>query len=321
MNVVIIGTGKITEHMLDAARKIDELHIIGVMSRSSERGEAYARIHGLNKSFTTIQAAVTDPDVDAVYIASPNSCHYEQAMTAMRAGKHVLCENPIASNAQETQEMYEEAKAQKVVLLEAMRSIFDPGFQRIVELLPALGTIRRAAFQMNQYSSRYDHFKEGIIENAFQPALSNAAVMDIGVYCIHPCVRLFGMPESIQASSIFLHNGMEGMGTAILSYPEMTADIQYSKIHNVGIPSQIQGENATLLIDRIQDPTLLTLILQDGSTLEHQIEKETNNMYYELKEFAALVNANSVEHQYVESSIWQVQVVDEIRKRTGIKFR
>ena len=70
------------------------------------------------------------------------------------------------------------------------------------------GTIRRISFQYAKYSSRYDKFKEGIIENAFNPAFSNGALMDIGVYCVHPLVRLFGMPKKIIADSLLLSNGV-----------------------------------------------------------------------------------------------------------------
>ncbi|MFR6591084.1 MAG: hypothetical protein ACLURV_14390 [Gallintestinimicrobium sp.] len=158
--------------------------------------------------------------------------------------------------------MYNTAIKNQVILLEAMRSVFSPGFAAIRSLLPVLGTIRQVDFSFCKYSSRYDHFKEGIIENAFHPALSNAALMDIGVYCVHPLVSLFGMPASIQSSSIFLSNGFEGAGTVLLQYPDMQATLRYSKISDSYLPSQIQGEAATLLIDKIQDPQQLTLCFE-----------------------------------------------------------
>lgn len=76
-----------------------------------------------------------------------------------------------------------------------MRPDFDPAFDMIKTRFPALEN-SKSIFEFCQYSSRYDRFKDGIIENAFNPALGNAAVSDIGVYCIHSLVRLFGTPKT-----------------------------------------------------------------------------------------------------------------------------
>ena len=129
--------------------------------------------------------------------------------------------------------------------MEAIRSIFTPGYQALAKHLPKLGTIRRASFHFCQYSSRYDKFKSGIVENAFNPIFSNGALMDIGVYCVHPLVRLFGMPEKIKTDAVLLENGIDGSGTILGVYKDMQAELVYSKISSSRIPSQIQGENGT----------------------------------------------------------------------------
>lgn len=320
MRIAIIGTGVITERFMEAARKVESIQLVGIFSRNQEKGATYARTHGLNHVFTRIEEVAASNEIDAVYIASPNSCHSLQAIELLNAGKHVLCEKPIASNHREAIRMYEVAKENNVVLLEAMRPVFDPGFAKMKELLPRLGTIRRVQFAMNQYSSRYDKFKQGIIENAFNPSLSNAALMDIGVYCVHPMVRLFGKPEKVVAESVFLNNGMEGIGTALLRYPTMLGEIQYSKITQGTLPSQIQGEEALMLIDAIQDTRRIELSYRDGSKEEFLIEKEENNMFYEVKEFVRLVQTNCVEHEYKGSSLAEIEVMDEIRRASGIEF-
>ena len=81
--------------------------------------------------------------------------------------------------------------------MEAMKNVHSPGFHAMMDNLYKIGTVRRATIQYCQYSSRYDKFKKGIIENAFNPKLSNGALMDIGSYCIHFLASLFGKPEKI----------------------------------------------------------------------------------------------------------------------------
>ena len=286
----VIGTNTITDKFLQAASALPDFKLCAVYSRTLARAQEYAQKNNVSLVFDSLEALADSDQIDAVYIASPNFCHAAQSILMMQHHKHVLCEKPIASNASEFQQMYDTAIKNQVILLEAMRSVFSPGFAAIRSLLPVLGTIRQVDFSFCKYSSRYDHFKEGIIENAFHPALSNAALMDIGVYCVHPLVSLFGMPASIQSSSIFLSNGFEGAGTVLLQYPDMQATLRYSKISDSYLPSQIQGEAATLLIDKIQDPQQLTLLFRDGHTENPNIPAVSNNMVYEAAEFVRLID-------------------------------
>jgi predicted dehydrogenase len=316
MKIAIIGTGKITDRFIDAAKGQD-IEIKAVLSRDGERGRKYADARGIERVFTDIES-LADSDIDAAYIASPNSCHAPQAIALLERGKHVLCEKPLTATYEDAEKMFAAAERGNAVLLEALRSI-DPGFYKLRELLPAIGTIRRVQFVMNQYSSRYDNFKRGIIENAFDPTLANAALMDIGVYCVGPLVRLFGEPESVSAESVFMPNNMEGMGTALLRYPGMLAEVQYSKITKGCLPSQIQGEDGSLLIDAIEDIRRIERVMRDGSREEYMIDKRENNMYYEVETFLSLVKTGTSE-PYRAWSLSEMKTMDMIRRDAGVEF-
>ena len=319
----IIGTGKISHTFMKAALKVPGFRLEAVYSRSEERGRAFVQTYGAGKAYTSLEELGDDKEVDAVYIASPNSTHCHQTVLMLNHGKHVLCEKPIASSSQELARMTEAAEANDRLLLEAMRSVFDPGFARIRELLPRIGKVRRAAFQYCQYSSRYDAFKNGIVENAFNPALSNAALMDIGVYCIHPMVALFGKPEKVTASSIFLCNHMEGAGTVLMDYGDMIGEARYSKITDSRQPSEIQGEDGSMLIWQIPDTRKIQLIFQNGSQETYEIPKEDNNMYYEILRFVELIEMGQGERpaeEYLKASILEMEVMDQVRQLTGIRF-
>ena len=170
----VIGTNTITDKFLQAASALPDFKLCAVYSRTLARAQEYAQKNNVSLVFDSLEALANSDQIDAVYIASPNFCHAAQSILMMQHHKHVLCEKPIASNASEFQQMYDTAIKNQVILLEAMRSVFSPGFAAIRSLLPVLGTIRQIDFSFCKYSSRYDHFKEGIIENAFHPALSNA---------------------------------------------------------------------------------------------------------------------------------------------------
>lgn len=112
-----------------------------------------------------------------------------------------MIEKTITSNLRELNELCQLAKENNVVIMEAMRSVYSPGFLAIKDAMKKIEPVRRVEFQYCQYSFRYDKYKNGIIENAFNPSFSNGALMDIGVYCVHPLVKLFGLPDEIKATS------------------------------------------------------------------------------------------------------------------------
>ncbi len=318
-----IGTNTIVDIFLECAKTIDNLEYISAYSRNEDTAKAFATKHNAKRFDTNLLDLATASDIDGVYIASPNSLHCEQAILMLKNKKHVLCEKSIASNEKELQAMLKVANENHVVLIEAMRSIFDTGFQSIVENLPKLGEIRRATFQYCQYSSRYNNFKDGVIENAFNPIFSNGAIMDIGVYCIHPMVHLFGFPDKIQSDAIILENGVDGAGTILFSYQSercMQGEIIYSKISNSHTPSQIQGEKAAMIIKEIPDTRQIDIIYNDGSVENIAVAKPKHNLTYEIKEWVNLIENHISPEKYNGSSIMQMQVIDIVKEQLGIVF-
>ena len=315
-----IGTNFITTRFLEAAKTCSCLKYACAYSRKEETAASFALWHHAGRYETDLSALACAPDIDAVYIASPNRFHCSQAILMMEHGKHVLCEKPAASNSRELAAMIESAKRNGVVFLEAMRSVFDPGFTAIKDHLPMLGTIRRASFQYCQYSSRYDKFKAGIVENAFDPSLSNGSLMDIGVYCVHPLVALFGMPERIHGEALLLENGIDGSGTILASYPGMQAELVYSKISDSLVPSQIQGEEGTMTIREIADPREITIRLRNGKTEQISVEKESGNIIYEIREWARLIENGLSAEPYNRFTRMELMVMDEARRQMGIVF-
>lgn len=316
----VIGTNVITDKFLEAAQKVPEFKLKGVYSRSMEKAKIYAGKHGADLTFDDLEELAASAEIDAVYVASPNSLHASQTIQMLNGGKHVLCEKSIASNQYEFEQMEKAALKNRKVLLEAMRSVYSPGFATIRENLSKLGTIRRASFQYCKYSSRYDNFKNGIIENAFNPELSNGALMDIGVYCVHPMAALFGMPEKIISNSLKLGNGVEAQGTILVQYEEMQGECIYSKIANSRIPSQIQGEEATMVIREIPNPQNVDIYYRDGNVEHLDIPESSNNMHYEVQEFIRLIENAEVEHPYLEYSRMEMQIMDEVRRQQEIVF-
>ncbi|MBQ3179237.1 MAG: Gfo/Idh/MocA family oxidoreductase [Clostridia bacterium] len=325
LKIGVIGSNFVSDWLCQAVQETGEFTLAAMYSRKQETGEAFAAKYSIPLVYTDMEAFLSS-DLDAVYIATPNFCHAPQAIDALKHGKHVLCEKPIATSLAEWREMEKAAVDNDRVLLEAMRPAFDPAIRTVKENLPKLGTIRRAVFEYCQYSSRYDKFKAGEILNAFNPALGNAAIMDIGVYAVHVCAMLFGRPLSVSSQSVMLCNGMEGMGTIIMPYEGETAgegfqaQVVYAKIIDSVNPSVITGENGSILIDKLSQPGLVTLKLR-GQDSQVLFTKETdNNMIYQVRAFAELIRNHDIDHAYKKVSAIEMEILDAVREQNGIVF-
>ncbi|WP_040214494.1 Gfo/Idh/MocA family protein [Clostridium polynesiense] len=318
----VIGTNNITQWFLAGAAKVEGFELKAVYSRSRETAEKFAEKYGVENIFTDLEDMAQSPMIDAVYIASPNALHYSQTMLFLKNKKHVLCEKAFASNAFEAEEMIKAAKENKVLLMEAMKTSFIPNFRVVRESLHRIGKVRRYFGSFCQYSSRYDKYKQGIVLNAFNPVFSNGSLMDIGVYCIHPMVSLFGKPEEIKAYGLMLESGVDGEGTVIFKYKDMDALIMFSKIANSYLPSEIQGEEGSLLIENMNNFNKVRMILKDGEEEDLSENVDKDDMYYEAQEFINLIRQGKTESSVntFEISKTVMEIMDDIRKQIGLVF-
>jgi predicted dehydrogenase len=218
--------------------------------------------------------------------------------------------------------MIKTAKENHVVLMEAMKPTLTPGFRAVQKVLPEIGAVRQYFACYCQYSSRYDQLKEGIVLNAFNPDLSNGAVMDIGVYTIYPMVVLFGRPQIIQASGIRLYSGVDGSSSINFTYDGFNATVLYSKIANSNLPTEIQGEDGLITLDRINIIGEATLTCRNG-TKENLLPKvRKHEYYYEIAEFIDLIQSGRSESAInsLENSLITMEIMDEIRRQVGVVF-
>ena len=215
----------------------------------------------------------------------------------MQQGKHVLCEKPLASNAKEAREMIRVARQNGVTLMEAMKSTLTPNFRQLRRHLAEAGCLRRYFASYCQYSSRYDKLKAGIVLNAFNPELSNGAMMDLGVYTVYPLVVLFGRPKRISATGLKLSTGVDGQGAVNFEYENLNATVLYSIREVKFIPKGGQ--------------------IQDLSVLASH-----NEYYYEIAEFIDLIERRLCESTINshDHSLATLEIIDEVRKQSGIIY-
>ena len=318
----IIGTNFISEEFIRCSRLCKEIELTSVYSRTKQRGKEFSEKFNIEKIFIDLEEMLTSNSVDAVYIASPNALHAKQTILCLNHKKHVLCEKPLASNQEEVARMIKAAQDNEVLLMEAMILTYLPSLQLIKENLYKIGKVRRYFSSFCQYSSRYDAYRSGTVLNAFKPELSNGALVDIGIYPIAVMVFLFGKPDFAKATGYLLESGVDGAGSVNFTYEEMEANVIYSKIANSYLPSEIQGEEGSIVIDHIQRMDEIKVHYRNGSIEYLKAVQNKPKMFYEIEGFVQGILQNQIEtkintHNFSKEVI---SLLDDIRQQIGVIY-
>lgn len=316
----IVGTNWITRQFVEAAHQTGAMTLTAVYSRTKEQAETFARDYSVNQLFDSLEQMVACDEIDAVYIASPNALHCEQALLCMRHQKHVICEKPLASNLAEVEQMIACAIENQVVLFEAFKTASLPGFLALKQALPQVGRLRKVLFNYCQYSSRYPRYLNGERPNTFEPRWSNGSVMDIGYYCLASALALWGEPQRVQAQATLLESGVDAHGSVIMQYGDFDVTLLHSKVSDSAIPSEIQGEAGALVIEKLAEVQRLTFIPRGGTAQDLTQPQHSNTMRYEAEHFVRLVTERQIMHDGLALARSTARLLTEIRRQTGVIF-
>ena len=193
LNWGILGAAKIARSLAMALRDSKLAQSYAVASRTFPKAEAFAREFGFQKSYERYQTLLNDPKVDAIYNPLPNHLHCAWTIRALEAGKHVLCEKPLAKNADECRRMIEVARGNNRLLMEAFMYRVHPQTLKIQELLRErrIGEVRviRAGFGFT--------LDEDSGNVRLETRMGGGCLMDVGCYCVNAIRTFFGEEPSI----------------------------------------------------------------------------------------------------------------------------
>ena len=293
MKFAIIGSNFIVDLFMQSAQGCPDFTPQVTYSRTRAQAEANAARWGAARAVWDWQALLDAPDVQAVYVASPNLCHKQQTLDLLNAGKHVLCEKPLTLTRADAKELYAAADRRGLALMEAMRPAHLPCLDRVRQAMAQVGPIRRADFIYCQYSSRYDKFKRGIVENAFDPSMGGGALRDIGVYPLAWMELLFGAPAVVQAAGYTLPGSIDAVGSAVALYDGLTATAGWSKVHDGRNAARLEGERGIVELTPFPLPNRMTVAPRGGTPETVPLETDALDMRYELEDFIRLCAAPS----------------------------
>ncbi len=315
----IAGLGNIAHKFAKELIELPGCQLTAVGSRSYENASSFAQSYDAPFYFGSYQELFECEEVDVVYIATPHTSHAELSIQAMNAGKHVLCEKPLAVNRKEALGMIKVAMDRKVFLMEALWTRFNPSILKVLDRIDS-GVIGKLAYLRADFAFyALDRKEEGRLLN---PQLAGGSILDIGIYPIFLAYLILGMPDTVLAVSNFYKTGAEIQTSMIFSYPEAQA-ILYSGLNSKSeMRAEISGSEGTIFLDPRWHET-------QGYTLESNGQREhfdhpTIGMgyTYEIEE----VN-NCLTKGKTQSLLWShqnsldlLELMDEVRAQSKVVF-
>jgi possible dehydrogenase (fragment) len=247
MKLGILGSGKIVKEVLPVLDQIENIDVSAIAARNEEKLQKLARDFSIENYYTSIESLLENPEIDTIYIALPNNLHFEAMNKAIDYKKNIICEKPFTSNAYETEKIIKKAKANDLMIVEAMSHRFIPNSIEAKKRIGELGDIKIVSLNYSQYSSRYDKFKEGIIEPVFSLENSGGALIDLNLYNVAFAVDVFGLPKDVRYFAN-IEKDIDTSGIVILDYGDFKVSSVGSKDSAAPIINTIQGTDGTIEI-------------------------------------------------------------------------
>lgn len=319
INWGILGPGSIAQRFAKGLQSVPDAKLYAVGSRTQEKADEFASKYDAPKRYGSYEALAADPDVQAVYIATPHPQHKDAMLLCLNHGKAVLCEKPFTVNAKEAAEVIDLARTKDLFLMEGMWARFFPGMVRVRELL-ASGAIGGARMLQADFGFRTDVNPEGRL---FSPALAGGGLLDVGIYPISLASMLFGTPTDVSGLAQMGETGVDEMAAVSLKYAQgQLASIVTGIRINTPSEATIFGTDGSLKLHApFWNPVKLTLSA-GGKTEEISVPFEGEGFNYEAQEVQSCLRAGKNESAIMplNETLSIMQTLDTLRSQWGLKY-
>lgn len=308
----IIGTANITHRFIKGLNYVEDAKCDAIASRSLEKAINYTEKYPSMKAYGSIKELLQDPNIDAVYIATPNYTHCELVKMALQHGKHVLCEKPMMLNEQQVHECFETAKANHCVLMEAMKPCFLPTTHQAIKWIKENKIGKVQWIEASNCGNDLTPFLEGWHSKLH---LGGGALYDIGVYPLAFVNNIHPLPiKKITALSRKLASGIDSMTMVQIAYEDgVLAHIRCAIDTTDENLAVIHGEKGTITIKNFWKSDTAYL---KTSTSEEIFQEEHNQseFRYQIASFIETIKNNQLQNIYMDehASAKNAWVIDQI---------
>jgi predicted dehydrogenase len=322
LRIGLLGASKIAPSaIVTPAMSVAEASLVSVAARDSARAKAFADKHNIPRIHDSYDAMIADPEIDALYIPLPNGLHGRWAIKAAEAGKHVLCEKPIAANADEATAMAEAARKAGTVLMEAFHYRYHPLAARMAEIVASgeLGEIKHIRASMCFPLPLFNDIR-------YNYSLAGGAMMDAGCYAVN-MARLLGGPDPVVTSAVAKKRGdnVDRAMEAQLRFTSGATGTVNVSMWSMKLLNISCGATGTLGEMSVFNPVApqayhrLTVRTAKGKRTENLGNRPT--YLYQLEAFAEACLRGKPFPTTAEDGIVNMRVIDDIYRAAGMQPR
>ena len=317
INWAVIGVGVIANEMANALIK-DNRNIYSVANRTQKKAIDFANKYNIKKVYDNIDDVFTDPNVDAIYIATPHNTHLSFIKKAIENNKHVLVEKSITLNSDELNEVIELANKKNVIIAEAMTIYHMPLYKKLNEVLDSnkLGKV-------NLITMNFGSFKEYDMNNRFfNINLAGGAMLDIGVYALS-FIRYFftSNPDKLLSQVMKAKTGVDEQSGLLLTNKEgQMATVMLSLHSKQPKRAMISCEKGYIEVMEYPRATKATITYVDGSNVEVINDGDTSNaLLYELLDMEKAIKEKK-NYMFLDYTKDVMDMMTYFRKQWGLKY-
>ena len=323
----ILSTAGIANKFAEAIAHIPDAVVTAVASRTQEKADAFADKHGIEARHASYEALAADPNVDAIYIATPHIFHMENTLLCLNGGKHVLCEKPFALNAGEAQRMVDVAREKGLFLMEAMWTRFLPVTAKVRELVAA-GRIGKPQMYSGDLGFLPAYDPQSRLYNR---ELAGGALLDLGIYPVSYAAMIFGtQPDDIHTIGLLGDTGVDEHFSVLMSYEggQQQAMVAGSFRVQSSLEAWIYGSDANIHLHAPFFCAEQLDVLEAGFQSMEVVETyefplgDYNGFEYEALEVMECVRAGKLESDILplDETVAIMRLLDNIRKPWGLVY-
>ena len=316
----VLGTANIAKWCtIPGMQKAQDCELYAIAGRSIEKAERFKEEFGFERAYGSYDELIADKDVEAVYIPLPNDLHIKWVTKALRAGKHVLCEKPLALNLDEAREMYKVAQENNVILMEAYAYLHSPYVSSLIEDVQSgiIGDVDyiESAFITQGYEEDFRLHKEQ----------GGGAMYDLGCYCTTMILSLIDSdPETVWAQAEFSDLGVDLMTAVMLKFRngarasfnigmilDRHSNSRFDRLYVHGSKGSVRSE-----VEYNQEGTLSYRIFKGDEVIVRTVEAPSNYSL-EVQDMCNAINGVSKPHITPEFSIKNMNLIEDILHKIG----
>ena len=312
----IISTGRIARKFAAATKLLPDAELVAVGSRSQDTADAFGDAHGIPRRHASYEDLVADPEVEAVYVATPHPFHRPNTVLALEAGKHVLCEKPLAVNAGEATEMVRVAREKGLFLMEAMWTRFLPVWVDIKARLDS-GELGGIVHLQANFGVPMPEDEARIHE----PGLAGGGLLDLGIYPISLASWLLGKPKTVSSWATMTKTNVDERTAMLFSYAGGSFAMLSSAIDVwTTCEAEIVAEKAWIRVPRFWEAQSYEVVTPDGRDV---VTKPFESGYqFQISHTMNRIRRGQTESEVMslDESLEIVRTMDALRAEWGFKY-